>query len=109
MTDPEIADATYVEPITPEVVRQIIARERPDALLATLGGQTALNTAMALADTGVLEEFGVQAARRRHRRDPGGGEPAALQEHRRRSADGARRRERALGDRPHHRRMPCHC
>ncbi len=60
MTDPEIADATYVEPITPEVVRQIIARERPDALLATLGGQTALNTAMALADTGVLDEFGVK-------------------------------------------------
>ncbi|HET8990068.1 MAG TPA: carbamoyl phosphate synthase large subunit, partial [Acidimicrobiales bacterium] len=60
MTDPEIADATYVEPITPDVVRQIIARERPDALLATLGGQTALNTAMTLADTGVLEEFGVR-------------------------------------------------
>ncbi len=60
MTDPEVADATYVEPITPEVVRQIIDRERPDALLATLGGQTALNTAMALADAGVLEEFGVR-------------------------------------------------
>jgi carbamoyl-phosphate synthase large subunit len=60
MTDPEIADATYVEPITPEVVRRIIAQERPDALLATLGGQTALNTAVALADTGVLEEFGVR-------------------------------------------------
>src|SRR5277367_5632976 len=53
MTDPEIADATYIEPITPEVVRQIIDRERPDALLATLGGQTALNVAVALADTGV--------------------------------------------------------
>ena len=60
MTDPEIADATYIEPITPEVVRQIIDRERPDALLATLGGQTALNVAVALADTGVLEEFGVR-------------------------------------------------
>src|SRR4051794_34606852 len=48
MTDPEFADATYVEPITPDVVEAIIARERPDALLATLGGQTALNTAMAL-------------------------------------------------------------
>ena len=60
MTDPEIADATYIEPITPEVVRQIIDRERPDALLATLGGQTALNIAVALADTGVLEEFGVR-------------------------------------------------
>jgi carbamoyl-phosphate synthase large subunit len=60
MTDPEIADATYIEPITPEVVRRIIAQERPDALLATLGGQTALNTAVALADSGVLEEFGVR-------------------------------------------------
>jgi carbamoyl-phosphate synthase large subunit len=60
MTDPEVADATYIEPITPEVVRQIIDRERPDALLATLGGQTALNVAVALADAGVLEEFGVR-------------------------------------------------
>jgi carbamoyl-phosphate synthase large subunit len=60
MTDPDIADATYIEPITPEVVRQIIAKERPDALLATLGGQTALNCAVSLADTGVLEEFGVR-------------------------------------------------
>ncbi len=60
MTDPEVADATYIEPITPEVVRQIIDRERPDALLATLGGQTALNVAVTLADTGVLEEFGVR-------------------------------------------------
>ena len=60
MTDPEFADATYVEPITPEVVAQIIARERPDALLATLGGQTALNTAVALQEAGVLDEYGVQ-------------------------------------------------
>src|SRR3954466_8821585 len=60
MTDPEIADATYVEPITPEVVRAVIARERPDALLATLGGQTALNPVKALADTGVLDEVGVK-------------------------------------------------
>src|ERR1700712_1333661 len=60
MTDPEIADATYIEPITPEVVRQIIDRERPDALLAALGGQTALTVAVALPDTGVLEEFGVR-------------------------------------------------
>src|SRR5512143_1255069 len=59
MTDPEFADATYVEPITPEVVAQIIARERPDALLATLGGQTALNTAVALKEAGVLDEHGV--------------------------------------------------
>ncbi|MFT0847117.1 carbamoyl-phosphate synthase large subunit [Actinomycetaceae bacterium L2_0104] len=60
MTDPEMADATYVEPITPEVVEQVIAKERPDALLPTLGGQTALNTAMALVDNGVLDEYGVE-------------------------------------------------
>ena len=52
MTDPEFADATYVEPITPEVVEAIIAKERPDAVLATLGGQTALNTAIALHEQG---------------------------------------------------------
>jgi carbamoyl-phosphate synthase large subunit len=60
MTDPEFADATYVEPITPDVVEAIIAKERPDALLATLGGQTALNTAMALHASGVLERYGVE-------------------------------------------------
>ncbi|MEZ5115652.1 MAG: carbamoyl-phosphate synthase large subunit [Candidatus Nanopelagicales bacterium] len=60
MTDPEFADATYVEPITPEIVEKIIARERPDALLPTLGGQTALNTAMALHRDGVLERYGVE-------------------------------------------------
>jgi carbamoyl-phosphate synthase large subunit len=60
MTDPEFADATYIEPITPEYVEQVIARERPDALLATLGGQTALNTAVALHETGVLERYGVE-------------------------------------------------
>src|ERR687897_3945007 len=60
MTDPEFADATYIEPITPEFVEQIIAAERPDALLATLGGQTALNTAVALHDAGVLDKYGVE-------------------------------------------------
>ncbi|WP_166139880.1 carbamoyl-phosphate synthase large subunit [Nocardioides ochotonae] len=60
MTDPEFADATYVEPITPEFVEKVIAKERPDALLATLGGQTALNAAMALAANGVLEKYGVE-------------------------------------------------
>ncbi|MCI4662199.1 MAG: carbamoyl-phosphate synthase large subunit [Neomegalonema sp.] len=60
MTDPELADATYIEPITPEVVARIIEKERPDALLPTMGGQTALNTAMSLADLGVLEKFGVE-------------------------------------------------
>lgn len=60
MTDPEFADATYIEPITPEVVEEIIARERPDALLPTLGGQTALNVASELARSGVLERHGVE-------------------------------------------------
>jgi carbamoyl-phosphate synthase large subunit len=60
MTDPEYADATYIEPITAEVVAEIIARERPDALLATLGGQTALNVATELARAGVLERHGVE-------------------------------------------------
>jgi carbamoyl-phosphate synthase large subunit len=60
MTDPEMADRTYVEPITPEAVSRVIARERPDALLPTLGGQTGLNTAVAVADSGVLERFGVE-------------------------------------------------
>ncbi|MEE1728056.1 carbamoyl-phosphate synthase large subunit, partial [Streptomyces sp. BE282] len=60
MTDPEIADATYVEPITPEFVEKIIAKERPDALLPTLGGQTALNTAISMHDNGVLEKYGVE-------------------------------------------------
>ncbi len=60
MTDPEMADATYIEPITPEVVAKIIAKEKPDALLPTMGGQTGLNTALALADMGVLEEHGVE-------------------------------------------------
>jgi carbamoyl-phosphate synthase large subunit len=60
MTDPEFADATYVEPITPEFVEKVIAAERPDAILATLGGQTALNTAIALHERGVLEKYNVE-------------------------------------------------
>ncbi|MFV0452042.1 MAG: carbamoyl phosphate synthase large subunit, partial [Propioniciclava sp.] len=60
MTDPEFADATYVEPITPDMVEKVIAHERPDAILATLGGQTALNTAVALYESGVLERSGVE-------------------------------------------------
>src|ERR1700680_2264009 len=59
MTDPEIADATYVEPITPEVVATIIEKERPDALLPTMGGQTALNCALSLRRMCVLDRFGV--------------------------------------------------
>jgi carbamoyl-phosphate synthase large subunit len=60
MTDPELADATYIEPITPEMVEKIIALERPDALLPTMGGQTGLNTALSLAHSGVLEKYNVQ-------------------------------------------------
>ncbi|HWQ86045.1 carbamoyl-phosphate synthase large subunit [Brevundimonas sp.] len=60
MTDPEVADATYIEPITPEFVERIIARERPDALLPTMGGQTALNTALALDASGALKKWGVE-------------------------------------------------
>src|SRR5215212_1417726 len=60
MTDPEFADATYIEPLTPESVAAIIHRERPDALLPTLGGQTALNVAVALAETGALDREGVR-------------------------------------------------
>ncbi len=60
MTDPEFADATYVEPITSEFLEQVIVRERPDALLPTLGGQTALNAAVALHEAGILEKFGVE-------------------------------------------------
>lgn len=60
MTDPDLADATYVEPITPEIVAKIIAKERPDAVLPTMGGQTALNTALALFNDGTLEKYGVE-------------------------------------------------
>jgi len=60
MTDPEMADRTYIEPITPEMVLEIIERERPDALLPTLGGQTGLNCAVAVAETGLLEKYGVE-------------------------------------------------
>ncbi|MFZ2480272.1 MAG: carbamoyl-phosphate synthase large subunit, partial [Propioniciclava sp.] len=60
MTDPEFADATYIEPITPEMVEKVIAAERPDAILPTLGGQTALNTAVALHESGVLAKYGVE-------------------------------------------------
>src|SRR5690349_1641709 len=60
MTDPDFADATYIEPVTPEILAAIIEKERPDALLPTLGGQTALNTAVAVAENGTLEKFGVE-------------------------------------------------
>jgi len=60
MTDPEMTDKTYIEPVTPEAVAMIIERERPDALLPTLGGQTGLNTAIEVAEIGVLDIFGVE-------------------------------------------------
>src|SRR5262249_42667014 len=60
MTDPDLADATYVEPITPEIVAKIIERERPDALLSTMGGQTALNCPLSLRKRGVLKKFNVK-------------------------------------------------
>ncbi len=60
MTDPELADATYIEPITPEMVAKIIEKERPDALLPTMGGQTALNCALKLEQMGVLKKYGVE-------------------------------------------------
>src|ERR1700739_4964014 len=60
MTDPEIAHRTYIEPVTAAIAREVIAKERPDALLTTMGGQTALNVAVALAESGVLDQFGVE-------------------------------------------------
>src|SRR2546422_4880629 len=60
MTDPEFADCTYIEPLTVEVLEKIIARERPDALLPTIGGQTGLNLAIDLAEAGVLDRYGVE-------------------------------------------------
>ncbi|MFZ4858327.1 MAG: carbamoyl-phosphate synthase large subunit [Desulfuromonadaceae bacterium] len=60
MTDPDFADRTYIEPVTPEILARIIEKERPDALLPTLGGQTALNTAVSVAEAGILEKFGVE-------------------------------------------------
>ncbi|MDA8414228.1 MAG: carbamoyl phosphate synthase large subunit, partial [Desulfobacteraceae bacterium] len=60
MTDPDFADRTYIEPVTPEILAMIIEKERPDAILPTLGGQTALNTAVSVAEMGILDKFGVE-------------------------------------------------
>ena len=117
MTDPEFADRTYVEPLTPESVARIIERELPDALLPTLGGQTALNLAKSLHDDGTLERYGVEligadydaihrAEDRQAFRDTmeGAGPPRPLVDdrlERRRGRSGARRRlDQAAGDRP---------
>ena len=80
MTDPEFADATYVEPITTDVLEKVIAAERPDAVLPTLGGQTALNAAVALHEAGVLARYGVRAHRGQHRNDPGRRGPQRFKE-----------------------------
>ena len=97
MTDPELADRTYVEPLTVEFLEAVIARERPDAILPTVGGQTALNLAVDLADAGVLEKYNVQADRCVDPRHQGGRGSAAVQ--RRHAVDWSRRateRARAL-------------
>ncbi|MFH1756572.1 MAG: carbamoyl phosphate synthase large subunit, partial [Pseudomonadota bacterium] len=60
MTDPQMADRTYIEPVTPEIVAKIVERERPQAMLPTLGGQTGLNTAIQMVEMGILEKFGVE-------------------------------------------------
>ena len=95
MTDPELADATYVEPLTPEFLERIIERERPDAILPTVGGQTALNLALALAERGVLEKRSVQLIGANEHSDAAGRGPRALQEGDARD----RRRGAALGPR----------
>ena len=79
MTDPAFADATYVEPLTVETVTKILEKERPDAILPTLGGQTALNLAVELHQSGILERLGVETLGRRPRRDPDRRGPAAVQ------------------------------
>ncbi len=78
MTDPDVADATYIEPITPDFVAKIIEKERPDALLPTMGGQTALNTALSLERAGVLEKFGVEMIGARAAGDRQGRGPRAV-------------------------------
>ena len=93
MTDPEFADATYVEPLLPGPVRKVIERERPDALLGTLGGQTALNLSKALHDDGTLDALRRRADRRQLRRDRLRRGPRAVprDDGERRAADAAQR------------------
>ncbi len=100
MTDPEFADATYVEPITPEFVEKVIEKERPNVLLATLGGQTALNAAISLHENGVLEKYGVELI---------GASVDAIQRGENRESfkqivEKLGARDRPLGDLPHDRR-----
>ena len=79
MTDPEFADVTYIEPLTVEILEKIIAKERPSALLPTLGGQTALNLSMELHKAGILEKYGVEMIGAKPRRDQEGRGPRAFQ------------------------------
>ena len=97
MTDPELSDATYIEPITPEIVAKILEKERPDALLPTMGGQTALNTALALFKDGTLDRLGIELIGANARGDREGRGPAEIPR-----CDGQdRARKPALGDRPY--------
>ncbi len=80
MTDPQVADRTYIEPLTPEFLELVIERERPDALLAGLGGQTGLNLAVELADRGILDKYNVTVLGTPDRVDPHRRGPRALQE-----------------------------
>ena len=103
MTDPEFADATYIEPIQPEYLEQVIAAERPDALLATLGGQTALNAAVALHESGVLAKYGVELIGASIDAIQQGRGPGEVQGDRRLPRRSRRApRSRPLGDLPHH-------
>ena len=79
MTDPEFAERTYIEPITTDIVEKIIAKERPDAILPTLGGQTALNLAIDLAEQGILERYGVEMIGAKTRIDQESRRPRSLQ------------------------------
>jgi carbamoyl-phosphate synthase large subunit len=79
MTDPELANRTYVEPLTVEYAEEVIRRERPDALLSTVGGQTGLNLSVALAEAGVLDKYGVELLGRQDRLDQEGRRPPAVQ------------------------------
>ncbi len=90
MTDPDFADRTYIEPVTPEILAKIIEKERPDAMLPTLGGQTALNTAVAVAETGDPGEVRRRADRRQAAGHQEGGGPDPFQ-----GGDGADRPDRA--------------
>ncbi len=100
MTDPDVADATYIEPITAEWVERVIEKEKPDALLPTMGGQTALNVALELHDNGVAREARGRAHRRGHPRHPHGRGPRGVRRgHGAHRPQGAARRVRALGGR----------